>query len=104
MTGLDIFAWIVFVVMLISIAGVFLALGQMPGKTAMERNHPQADAINLAGWLGLILTMGVVWVVAMIWARTVPQVAVTDESDDEITRLRARVAELEANLTADKEG
>ena len=103
MTGLDIFSWIVFVVMLISIVGVVLALGQMPGKTAAARNHPQAEAINVAGWLGLLLTMGIVWVVAMIWARTVPADAVVNESSDELGRLRARIAELEAQLITDEE-
>jgi len=103
MTGLDIFSWIVFVVMLISIVGVVLSLGQMPGKTAAARNHPQADAINLAGWLGLLLTMGVVWVLAMIWARTVSADSVMDVSNEEIVQLRARVAELEAQLITDEE-
>ena len=104
MTGLDIFSWIVFVVMLLSIVGVVLSLGQMPGKTAMERNHPQAEAINVAGWLGLLLTMGIVWVAAMIWARTVPADAAMDASSDELVRLRARVAELEAQLITGEEG
>ncbi len=91
MSGLDIFAWIIFIVSIISMTGVFLALGQMPGKTARERGHPQSDAIDLAGWLGLILTMGVVWVFAMIWARTVP----ADSASDELSELRKRISELE---------
>jgi NADH:ubiquinone oxidoreductase subunit 6 (subunit J) len=94
MAGLDIFAWIVFVVILVSVVVVFITLAQMPGKTARERNHPQAEAINIASWLGLLLTMGVVWVLAMVWSRTTP-VGDTMADTDELQRLRERVAELE---------
>ncbi len=98
MTGIDIFAWIVFVAIIVSIAVVFVALAQLPGKTARGRNHPQADAIEIASWLGLLLTMGVVWVLAMVWARMTPVLPAS--GDDEINELRARVAELESQLAA----
>ena len=55
MTGIDIFAWIVFIVILLSVVVVFVTLAQMPGKTARARSHPQAEAINIASWLGLLL-------------------------------------------------
>jgi Na+/H+ antiporter NhaD/arsenite permease-like protein len=97
MSGLDIFAWIVFIVILLCVAVVFVSLAQLPGKTARERNHPQAEAINVASWLGLLLTMGVVWVIAMIWSRTVPLGDVGSDCG-ELERLRARVAELENQL------
>ena len=103
MSVLDVFAWIVFVVIVISVAFCFVALAQLPGKTARERNHPQAEAINIAGWLGLLLTMGVVWVIAMIWSRTGPCSSAGGPSAAELERLRARVAELEAQLSANKE-
>lgn len=41
----------------------FLAL---PGKIARKRNHPEADAVNLMGWVGFL---GVVpWIQALIWS------------------------------------
>jgi hypothetical protein len=98
MTAIDIFAWIVFIVIIVSVAVVFVALAQLPGKTARERNHPQADAIEIASWLGLLLTMGVVWVLAMVWARMTPIVATT--GNDDVNTLRERIAELESKLAA----
>ncbi|XIA66279.1 DUF3302 domain-containing protein [Bradyrhizobium sp. TZ2] len=41
-------------------------LGGLPGAIARARNHPQADAINICGWLGL-LTL-VLWPLALVWA------------------------------------
>ena len=42
-------------------------LGALPGRVARQRNHPQADAIRITGWLGL-LTGGIVWCGALVWA------------------------------------
>ena len=50
---------------------VFVELGSLPGKKAAERQHPQADAIKVLGWLGLIAG-GVGWIVAMVWAHMKP--------------------------------
>ena len=69
MTGLDVFALIILLVLALTGIGVWVALGMMPGKIARERNHPQADAISVAGWWGVI-TMGVLLPIAFIWAYT----------------------------------
>ncbi len=50
---------------------LFVELGSLPGKKAAERNHPQAEAINILGWLGLLFG-GVGWMVALVWAHTKP--------------------------------
>ena len=50
---------------------IFVELGSLPGKKAAQRNHPQAEAINVLGWLGLLFG-GVGWVVALVWAHTKP--------------------------------
>ena len=100
MTGIDYFAWFVLIVIVVSMVYLFIALARLPGQIAEKRGHPQAEAINVAGWLGLLLTLGVVWALAMIWAFTKP----ADGSDptmsaaDEIGRLKARVIELEREL------
>ena len=99
MTAIDYFAWLVFIVIILAAAYVFVALAQLPGKTAKKRGHPQADAINVAGWIGLF-TAGVVWVIAIIWAFMKPIAPYQDDSADETEALRARVAELEARLEA----
>jgi hypothetical protein len=51
----------------------FLAeMAMLPGKIARKRNHPQAEAISVAGWLGLLMTMGILWAFAVVWAYTRP--------------------------------
>jgi amino acid transporter len=98
MAALDIFAWIVYIVMIVSVVGVIVSLAALPGKTARERNHPQADAINVAGWLGLIFTLGIIWVIAMIWSRMVPTGTLAEPPSEEIDNLKARIHDLENKL------
>ncbi len=68
--------WIISFVALLGLIGVAIAavvvLGMLPGKIARRRNHPQAEAINALSWLGLLLSFGVLWVVALTWAFTRP--------------------------------
>ena len=64
---LDIFALIVLAVIIAVVIWLVTLLGPLPGKIAKQRNHPQADAIKVLGWIGLI-TMGVGWLVALVWA------------------------------------
>ncbi|MDX2486498.1 MAG: DUF3302 domain-containing protein [Gammaproteobacteria bacterium] len=71
MTGLDIFALVILFVLAAVVVGVILALGMLPGKIAHSRNHPQAEAINMCGWWGVI-TMGLLLPLAFIWAYTKP--------------------------------
>jgi hypothetical protein len=73
MTGMDIFALMVLTVMVGSGLGIWAMLGMFPGKIARERNHPQAEAINVCGWCGAI-TMGILSPIAFIWAFTNPAV------------------------------
>jgi len=72
MNGIDIFAWIVMVVLIVTVVIAFIVLAMLPGKIATKRGHPQAEAINVAGWLGA-LAMGVFWPLALVWAFTNPQ-------------------------------
>ena len=72
MTALDIFALIVLIVLAAAVIAIWAILGMMPGRIARERNHPQADAINVCGWWGVI-TMGLLLPIAWIWAYTKPR-------------------------------
>lgn len=67
MSGLDIFAWIVLIVLVCTVAAIFVFLAMLPGRIARQRNHPQQVAVNVAGWLGA-LALGVFWPLALIWA------------------------------------
>jgi hypothetical protein len=47
-------------------AFVLYKLGGLPGTIARSRSHPQAEAINVCGWMGVITI--VLWPIAMVWA------------------------------------
>lgn len=66
---LDFFALIVLAILLITIIVIIGILGALPGRVARSRNHPQADAIAVGGWLGLLFG-GILWPLFMVWAYT----------------------------------
>ena len=68
---------------------LIVQIGNIPGNIARTANHPQADAISVLAWVGL-LTAGIGWVLALVWAKTKPVLTTTD--------LEQRVAELERQL------
>ena len=98
MTGIDYFTWFVLIVIAATLIVGFVVLARLPGKLAAASNHPQAAAINMAGWLGLIFTVGIVWIVAMIWAQTKPITAAPPSED--VNALEARIAALETRLAS----
>jgi hypothetical protein len=63
----DIMTFVVFGVLLAAAVIVVVTLGGLPGKIARDRQHPQAAAVEVAGWLGLA-TLGILWPLALIWA------------------------------------
>jgi hypothetical protein len=50
---------------------VVYKLGALPGAIAASRRHPQAAAINICGWMGIVSL--VLWPVAIVWAHIVPR-------------------------------
>jgi len=93
MTGLDTFTFVVLAVLVA--VGLYAAfvLGELPGRIAEKREHPQAEAIRVAGWIGL-LTLGVLWPFALIWAYTRPN------RNDEIAALHETVERLGERVAA----
>ena len=83
---------------IIVFAGLALAvfvLG-LPGRIAIARNHPEADAVNLMGWVGFVAI--VPWIQALIWAfkptdvidiRNLPE-AERRETQEMIARLKGK--------------
>ena len=65
---LGIFSLIVLTTLVATGIGVVVWLAMLPGKIAFKREHRQAEAIRVAGWLGLLT--GIVWILALIWAYT----------------------------------
>ena len=60
-------------------AVIYILLASLPGKTARQRGHPHADAINILGWIGLLLGIAP-WLIAMVWARVQPPQSMTSGS------------------------
>jgi hypothetical protein len=71
MTGLDIFALLVLIILVAAGLGIWALLGAYPGKIARERKHPQAEAIAVCGWWGAI-TLGILTPLAFVWAYSNP--------------------------------
>ena len=54
-----------FFVTAVGLGAAMFVLG-LPGRIAIARNHPDADAVNLMGWVGFAAV--VPWIQALIWA------------------------------------
>ena len=77
---LQYFALIVLIVLILAVVAGWVALGIAPGKIARSRNHPQADAIAVCGWWGVI-TLGLLSPLAFVWAYTNPITIKTKEDE-----------------------
>ncbi|MFG0287087.1 MAG: DUF3302 domain-containing protein [Rhodopirellula sp. JB044] len=64
---LDWFALFILIVLLATAVGGALLLGYLPGKIARQRSHPQAEAVSVCGWIGL-LSGGLLLPIAYVWA------------------------------------
>jgi Protein of unknown function (DUF3302) len=67
MSPLDIFAWIVLLILVASAVAIFFIAGYLPGHIAKSRCHPWAQAVTVAGWVTLIFGF-VLWPIVLIWA------------------------------------
>lgn len=86
---LEIFALIVLGVLVAAAIWLVVLIGNIPGNMARAAGHPQAEAISMLAWIGL-LTLGLGWFIALVWAKAKPI--------GSSTALEQRVAELEAKL------
>lgn len=55
----------IFVIVAAGLCAAIFILG-LPGRIAIARKHPEADAIYLMGWIGFLAI--VPWIQALIWA------------------------------------
>jgi uncharacterized BrkB/YihY/UPF0761 family membrane protein len=67
MGALDIFAWIVLIILVSCTVAVVIFMAMLPGMIAKRRGHPWAEAVTVAGWITLICGFAL-WPVALIWA------------------------------------
>ena len=110
------FAWFVMALLFGVAVWLIVMLGSLPKKIALKRNHPQADAINAASWIGLLL-LGTGWPIAFVWAHlrsgaigsgeTSSSPGTGDDQsvgDQEREQLRRRIVELEQQLETQTKG
>jgi uncharacterized BrkB/YihY/UPF0761 family membrane protein len=67
MAFIDIFSWIVLLVVLALLVAIIVALGAMPGRIARQRGHPWADAVAVGGRATLVFGL-VFWPLVLVWA------------------------------------
>lgn len=91
--------FIVLLLLFLLLIWLFVELAQLPGKKARDRNHPQAEAINVLAWLGLLMG-GVGWVVALVWAYTKPIATVS--SEDIANAVEDALAKRESQASTEK--
>ncbi|MBY8974527.1 DUF3302 domain-containing protein [Rhodobacteraceae bacterium NNCM2] len=54
------------ILFLIAVMAIVLFIMGLPGKIALKRNHPHAEAVNIMGWAGFLAV--VPWIHAFMWA------------------------------------
>ena len=113
--GFDVSGWDYLTFLAMFIIGVaFLALVifilGLPGRIAIARNHPDADAVNAMGWVGFLAV--VPWIQAFIWAfkpTTIIDIRYLPEEERRetaamIARLKGKAAAADAEHPPDKVG
>src|SRR5216117_2454657 len=111
----NVIAWFALIIAPIVLITVFLLVHILPEKVAHKRRHPQLGAIKCLCLLSLVFG-GLLWPIAWLWAYSKPvlhKMAYGTDVDDshespggekpatsELEQLRARVAELEAQIRA----
>ncbi len=109
----NVIAWFALIIAPIVLIAVFLLVHILPEKVAEKRRHPQLGAIKCLCLLSLVFG-GLLWPIAWLWAYSKPvlhKIAYGTDVDDshespdggksatsELEQLRARVAELEAQI------
>jgi hypothetical protein len=122
MLGFDIDLWdyltfLTLALLAVALGILWLFLAGLPGRIAIARKHPEAEAVKYLGYAGLLPTV-YPWMQALIWAfkptdivdiRRFPREEAI-ETDKEIARLRGlpstmheAVTESSAEAEADKQ-
>jgi CBS domain containing-hemolysin-like protein len=113
----NVIAWFALIIAPIVLVTVFLLVHILPEKVAHKRGHPQLGAIKCLCLLSLVFG-GLLWPIAWLWAYTKPvlhkmaygtdvdhshkQSGEEKSATSELEQLRARVAELEAQIKRGK--
>jgi hypothetical protein len=83
---------VIFIIGVAFLALVIFILG-LPGRIAIARNHPDADAVNAMGWVGFLAV--VPWIQAFIWAfKPTTVIDIRYLPEDEQRETKAMIARL----------
>jgi hypothetical protein len=70
----------------------------LPGRIAIVRNHPDADAINAMGWVGFLAV--VPWIQAFLWAfKPTTVIDIRYLPEDEERETKAMIARLKGGAS-----
>ena len=81
-----------------------IAIHDIPYEIARHRNHPQQDAIHVAGWISLF-TLHVIWPFLWIWATLYREdrgwgFATREEAVEKITSLQDQLEAINQRIDA----
>jgi hypothetical protein len=90
---IDIFAWIVLLILVASAIAIFFIAGSLPGHIAKSRGHPWATAVTVAGWVTLICGF-------VLWPPT--PAALSTFNSDRLMSTSSRASFLGQNITSSR--
>jgi ABC-type dipeptide/oligopeptide/nickel transport system permease component len=96
---LDIVSFLILAILIVGALSLILIIAAIPGVLAKKRRSPWAEAINVAGWIGVLLPP--IWMLALIAAFVRPPVGEGAQiaiSQDETTELAMTIANISERL------
>lgn len=106
MSFLDVFSLFVLLVIIALVVAILLLLAWLPGSIARKRHSPWAEAINVGGWVGILIPP--IWVLVLIAAFVRPRsgegaaIAISEAETaklaDTIAVISSRIANLEEEM------
>jgi len=101
---LDYFALGILVFVGITLFYGIIAIHDIPYEIAKHRNHPQQDAIHVAGWISLF-TLHILWPFLWIWATLYREdrgwgFSTPKAEADQLGQLQSQLAEVNERLAA----
>ncbi len=97
---LDVVSLAILAILILGAVFLILIVAAIPGVLAKKRHSPWAEAINVAGWVGVLLPP--IWMLALIAAFVRPQVGEGAQiaiSQDETAELAVAIAKISERVT-----
>lgn len=99
---LDFWDYITFVALIIigaAFVSLLLFFGGLPGRIAIARKHPDAEAVNIMGWVGFLAV--VPWIQAFMWAfKPTEIIDIRRFPSEELKAIDAEIARLKGEVSS----